>query len=387
MSIKLAKDTITQDHLNQLADWLRAAPDRLTQGPVVAQYESMFAQKLGTKYAVMVNSGSSALLLMLAALIERGICKFNKQVVVPALSWATDVSSITLLGLQPVFVDCNMKDLSVDLNKLEYIFKKESPSALLLVSILGLVPDMDKIQELCTKYKVVLIEDVCESYGSKYNGQNLGTFGTMSAFSSYYGHTYSSIEGGVVATDSEYYYNLLVMLRSHGWNRDCTESKKKELRDEYNFSEFESLYKFFVPAFNVRSTELNAFLGLLQLDVVDEYIRIRNENFNHWISAMKGYTWTPTPNESDYVSSFALPVLVANRDLLVKECKKRGTEVRPLVAGDMTQQPFVYKKYPIPRGMFPNANYINKYGAYLPNHQSVSSKDVEELIDTVLSVI
>lgn len=386
--ILLAQDTISQQHLNSLAEWLMAGPAQLTKGPVTLEFERRFAERIGTKYSVFVNSGSSALLLMLAALIERGICKFNKKVVVPAVSWSTDVSSIILLGLEPILVDCNLQNLSVDLNHLEDIFRKEEPSALLLVSILGLPPDMKEIQELCSKYHVALLEDNCESFGSKYDGRNLGTFGVMSAFSSYYGHTYSTIEGGCISTDSDDYYNLLVMLRSHGWSRDCLPAKQEELRVQYQHSKFEEKYKFYIPAFNVRNTDIGAFLGLLQLDVVDEYIRVRNENYLHWMKNLPDHLWKPVIDQKHFVASFALPFMSTNREEIVRACDNNAVEVRPLVAGSFLKQPMYYKRYSTQYQLrkFGHARLVDSYGMYAPNHQSLTTKDVNRMIEIVRSV-
>ena len=168
--IKLVSDTIDKQDINSLIEWLSQDEiPKLTKGELTVELEKKWANKIGTKYSVFVNSGSSSILLTLAALKHTNRLKNNK-VVVPSLSWATDLSSPILLGLEPILCDCNLTDLSCDLEHLEEIFKTESPSVLILVSVLGLVPDMNRIIELCKKYDVLLLEDVCESMGSKYKG-------------------------------------------------------------------------------------------------------------------------------------------------------------------------------------------------------------------------
>jgi CDP-6-deoxy-D-xylo-4-hexulose-3-dehydrase len=207
--IKLVSDTIDKNDVNSLIEWLSQDEiPRLTKGELTVELENKWASKIGTKYSVFVNSGSSSILLTLAALKHSNRLKNNK-IVIPSLSWATDLSSPILLGLEPILCDCNLTDLSCDLDHLEEIFQNETPSTLILVSVLGLVPDMDRVVELCEKYDVLLLEDVCESMGSKYKEKYLGTFGLASFFSMYFGHHLSTIEGGFINTDKkEFYYTL-----------------------------------------------------------------------------------------------------------------------------------------------------------------------------------
>ena len=184
--ISLVKDTITKKEINQLIKWLKTYP-RLTKGEQTLEFEKQFAQWVGTNYALFINSGSSANLLMIYALKYAELLPNNK-IAVPNLSWATDLAPILQFDIKPVLIDCNLKNLSVDLKHLEEVFKNEKPDAFILVSVLGLSPDMDKIVELCEKYDVLLIEDNCESQGTKYKNQKLGTFGLMSSFSTFFGH-------------------------------------------------------------------------------------------------------------------------------------------------------------------------------------------------------
>src|SRR3990172_4715245 len=184
--IPLAKDTIDKNDINKLIEWLQTFP-RLTKGPITTELEQKWAKKFGTKYAVYVNSGSSANLLMLYALLVTGKLK-NKKILCPGISWATDLAPIIQLGLEPILVDCNMRDLSVDIEHLKILIEEHQPSALMLVSVLGFSPEMDKIVELCKLKGVELLEDCCESVGTSFNNVMLGNFGIMSSFSLYYGH-------------------------------------------------------------------------------------------------------------------------------------------------------------------------------------------------------
>lgn len=375
--VKLVSDTINKDDITSLIEWLSQDPTpRLTKGDLTIELEKKWAEKIGTKYSVFVNSGSSAILLTLAALKFSKELKNNK-IVVPALSWATDVSSPIILGMEPIMCDCNLEDLSCDLSHLEGIFEKESPSVLLFVSPLGLVPRMDKIVELCKKYDVILLEDVCESMGSEFNGKKLGVFGLASFYSLYFGHHLSTIEGGFINTDSENLYLTLLMMRSHGWDRDLPSNFQKELRRKYDQNDFDSLYMFYVPGFNLRSTDLQAFIGLKMIDRLDEYAGNRNFNFLLYNRKIKNTILDLTVNSEDFISNFAMPVVCKNKEDVIKRLRENNIEVRPLIAGNMVNKPMWYERYP--KVSLPNAELIDMYGFYLPNHQDLTIDDIEKI--------
>jgi CDP-6-deoxy-D-xylo-4-hexulose-3-dehydrase len=199
--ISLAQDTVDRQDIDKLIGWLQTYP-RLTKGPVTTEFEHKWAKKFGSKYAVYVNSGSSANLMMLYALIVAEKLR-NKKILVPALSWATDLAPVIQLGLEPILIDCNLQDLSVDIDHLRVMIAKHQPSALLLVSVLGFSPNMDEIVKVCNETGVILLEDNCESLGTSFNNTLLGNFGLMSSFSLYFGHHLSTIEGGIIMTNDE----------------------------------------------------------------------------------------------------------------------------------------------------------------------------------------
>ena len=261
--ITLVKDTIDNNDIDRLIDWLKTYP-RLTKGEVTSEFEEKYSSWLGRKYSVFCNSGSSANLLMLSALQQGGYLKNNK-VVVPSVAWATDLSPVMQLGLEPILCDSNKRDLSADLEHLEKIFKTSSPSVLMFVSVLGLVPEINKLVDLCDKYDVILLEDTCESMGCEFRDKKLGTFGKMSSFSTYFGHHISTIEGGIISTDDFKLYEILKSIRSHGWDRDLSTETQFELQKEWDVTEFNSLYTFYYEGFNLRSTDLQAYIGLTQI--------------------------------------------------------------------------------------------------------------------------
>jgi CDP-6-deoxy-D-xylo-4-hexulose-3-dehydrase len=375
--IKLVNDTIDKGDIEALVDWLSQDEiPRLTKGDLTIQLETLWAKKIGTKYSVFVNSGSSSILLTLAVLKHTNKLK-NQKVVIPGLSWATDVSSPMLLGMEPIMCDCNLYDLSCDVNHLEEIFKKETPSVFILVSPLGLVPDMDKIIYLCKKYDVILLEDVCESMGSKYKNNYLGSFGFASFFSMYFGHHLSTIEGGFINTNDEDFYHALLMMRSHGWDRDLPVEKQNELREKYNVNNFDSLYNFYLPGFNLRSTDLQAFIGLRAIQKLDGYTKKRNDNFSEYMSNIKNNEIDIKIDEDNFISNFAYPIVSKNKTKIIEELIKNEIEVRPLIAGNMSKKPMWYENY----GFLdlPNCEKINEFGFYVPNHQNLKLEEIKKI--------
>ena len=375
--ITLVKDTIDNKDIDRLIDWLRTYP-RLTKGLVTLEFEAKFSKWLGRKYSVFCNSGSSANLLMLSVLKEK---YDSKKVVVPSVAWSTDLAPVIQLGLQPILCDCNMKDLAVDLGHLEKIFMEESPDALLLVSALGLVPDMDKIVKLCSDYDVILLEDTCESLGCEFVNRKLGTFGIMSSFSTFFGHHISTIEGGLISTDDKELYELLVSIRSHGWARDLSVETQLNLLEEWNVSEFDSLYTFYYPGFNMRSTDLQAYIGLAQIDKLDDWGRKRSTNFNLYQELIENDYWKPDIDLNNFVSNFAYPIIHPNRNTIVESLRKNDVEVRPLICGSMGTQPFYVKKYG--RLELPNVSVVDKYGFYVPNNPMLTSSEISFISDIV----
>jgi CDP-6-deoxy-D-xylo-4-hexulose-3-dehydrase len=379
--IKLVSDTIDKNDINHLVEWLSQDEiPRLTKGNLTVELEKKWADKIGTKYSVFVNSGSSSILLSLAALLYSNKLRNNK-IVVPGLSWATDVSSPMLLGYEPFLCDCNLDDLSCDLNHLEKLFEKEKPSVFILVSPLGLVPEMDKILELCKKYEVILLEDVCESMGSKYKDKYLGSFGFASFYSMYFGHHLSTIEGGFINTNDDDFYHLLLMMRSHGWDRDLPKEKQIELREKYQSTDFDSLYNFYVPGMNLRSTDLQAFIGLRAVDKLDNYSTIRNNNFKIYKSLLQKNELSLINREGDFISSFAIPILNKNRNSIVKKLEDNNIEVRPLIAGNMANKPMWYLNYD--RVKLENCELLDDYGFYIPNHQDLTEKEIKKITDII----
>ena len=373
--IKLTEDTISNSDIDGLIDWLKTYP-QLTKGELTPKLEKKWSNWLGTKHSIFCNSGSSANLLMLWALIESNRITRDAKIVVPSVAWATDLAPVIQLGMTPILCDSNLEDLSVDIKHLKKIFIETKPDVLLLVSVLGLVPDMEKITELCDEYNVILLEDTCESMGSNYKNQKLGTFGLMSSFSTYFGHHISTIEGGFVSTNDEELYEVLKSIRSHGWDRDASEKYKNELRGKWNTSDFNSLYTFYHSGFNLRSTDLQAFIGLGQIDKLDDICIKRNKNYKLYQEYLghKAY-------DRGFISSFAYPIISERKNEIVESLIKNDIQVRPMICGSMGTQPFYVKEYG--RLELPNVSIIDKCGFYVPNHPDLTDKDIIRITDII----
>ena len=195
----------------------------------------------------------------------------------------------------------------------------------------------------------------------------------------YFGHHLSTIEGGFINTDDEDFYHLLLMMRSHGWDRDLPKEKQKELREQYNCTDFDALYNFYVPGMNLRSTDLQAFIGLRAIDKLDRYARQRNNNFKYYIKQLKANFLQLEEKYGDYISSFAIPIVHSRRDDIVRDLQAKGVEVRPLIAGNMANKPMWKgsKSYLI------NCELIEKNGFYIPNHQDLTKQDMNLIIDVI----
>ena len=373
--IHLAQDTISRDELANLSEWL-LGDNRLTKGPLCKQFEEEFAKWQGSKYTIFVNSGSSANLLMAQSLLESGRLK-NKKVIAPGVSWCTTVTPFMQLGFDVSLCDCDADDLGLDIEHLEALCEKKNPSIVICVHVLGHPNKMDKIKQIYDKYNAVLLEDSCEALGTVYKGKKCGSIGLAGSFSFYYGHHISTIEGGMVVTDDNELYNIMLSIRSHGWARDVEDKYHDSWSRKYEIDEIRDLYTFYYSGFNLRSTDLNAFLGLSQLKKIDEYAKIRNRNYNLYTKELTDF-WCQK-SECDFLSHFAYGVLVQNRLEVYKHMIKNGVEVRPLICGNIGLHPFWIKKYGAQN--LKNADIVHNFGLYLPNHAKIGDDEVKYICD------
>ena len=379
MNINLVKDTIDGDDIKQLISWLETNP-RLTKGQLNVQFEKEWSEWLGKKYSVFVNSGSSANLAALYSLLLSGKLRNNK-IVVPAVSWVTTVTPAVQFGMEPIMCECDEDNLGLNIEHLKQIINEHDPSSIILVHVLGFPNHMNEILELCEEHDIRLIEDTCESIGSEYDGKKLGTFGDLSTFSFYFGHHMSTIEGGMISTDDEDLYHILLSIRSHGWDRDLPKSKQIELREKYNIGDFRSLYTFYYPGFNLRATDLQAFIGLGQLKKLDEIVKNRHANYQRYHEGIKNSEWKVNPPANSFISNFSYPVITKNITELVEKLTENNIECRPLICGSINEHPFWYERYG--KQDLPISKKVHEYGLYLPNNHQMTIEEVDKVINIV----
>jgi CDP-6-deoxy-D-xylo-4-hexulose-3-dehydrase len=376
-TIKLVKDTISHSEIDDLCDWLKTYP-QLTKGKLTEQFEKEWAQWLGTKYCVFVNSGSSANLAMLYALKISNKLKNNK-IIFPCVSWVTTVSPAIQLGMNPILCETDPETLGIDVEYFEKLCKEHNPSCVCIVHVLGIPNKIKEIQEICNKYNVILIEDSCESVGTVYNEKQTGTFGLMSSFSTYFGHHYSTIEGGFVCTDDFELYEILKSIRSHGWSRDLCASTKQKLQTQYNIDDFRNLYTFYYPGFNLRATEIQAFLGIAQLKTLKDKNIKRYNNFLLYDKTIQNNYWKLKAD--GFISNFAYPIIHPLKNKIVEQLQKYNVECRPLICGSMSRQPFFYNLYGTKKYSF--SDLIHDYGLYLPNNPDITENEIQYICNIV----
>lgn len=375
---RLAEDTVNRDDLSDLVAWLQTNP-WLTQGPLVRQFENEWAEWLGSRHAVFVNSGSSANLLMVYAHLLSE--PENKKIILPAVSWATTVAPAIQLGLEPLLCEADEKSFGLDLDHLEILLKSTRAAAVMPVHVLGVPNDMAGLLKLREKYGFRLLEDACAATGSRYSGHPVGTFGAMSTFSFFFGHHLSTIEGGMISTGDTALYEILLQIRSHGWAKDLNEDIRREKAEAAGTAGFNAPFTFYYPGFNVRSTDLNAKIGLSQMKKIDSVVSRRVENhkvYQECFSSMEGFSFQK--NDAADISSIAFCALAPSteaRDRIAAVLAANGTETRPLGGGNMSRQPFWKKLYP--EQDFPVADRIMQTCFQLPNHPGIRPEDIRAI--------
>jgi len=340
---------------------------QLTISNKTTNFEKDFSSTLKSKHSLMVNSGSSANLLALQCLINpyrKNRLKSGDEVIIPTLCWSTSLWPIIQSNLKPVFVDINPKTLNIDENQIEKKISNKT-KAILLVHVLGNSCDMNQIMRIKRKYNLVLIEDNCESLGSKYAGKYLGTFGDFSSFSFYSSHQISSGEGGKISCKNNVDYNIIKSLRSHGWSRGTSFEneiyKKNKVLDKR--------FIFFNSGYNLRPTEVSAAIGHNQFKRMDQFIKIRNLNRKKIVNSLldspylKGKIDFYYENKLVTPSWFGLSVKILtstknSKNVIIRKLESNGIETRPIISGNFANQPAA-KKYGLTKNQkFPNTDSV-----------------------------
>lgn len=297
------------------------------------------------------------------------------------------------LGLNAIPIDVELDTLNISSRILEKTLKIHPLKMLFLTNLLGFCDDIDVIRKICQKKKIILIEDNCESLGTIYQGTKLGNFGQASTFSFYVGHHMSTIEGGAICTDNEQIATMLRLVRAHGWDRNISEKRQVKIRDKFKVnSTFYSRYTFYDLGYNLRPTEINGFIGNIQLAYIEEIIKKRKENFFKIALPIYRNTKKYYPikyHHIELLSNFAVPIICKSkkiRDDLVEKCKNK-IEIRPIVGGDMMMQPF-YQKY---MKKFtstienPIAKLVHEQGLYFGNNPELTNEERKSIIETFIS--
>jgi CDP-6-deoxy-D-xylo-4-hexulose-3-dehydrase len=374
-------DNFTKSDLNKVSKFVKAK-NILTQNKKVKQFEKEWSKWLGVKYSIFVNSGSSANFLSLLCL--KIINGSKGEIIVPSLTWISDIVSVIQNGFKPVFTDISLKTLSMEE---EDVLKKinKNTKAVFVTHAQGFNALSDRLLKVLKKKKIVLIEDVCESHGANFKNKKLGTFGLISNFSFYYAHHLSTIEGGMICTNNKKIYELARMLRSHGMARESGNKKFEKYAIKKN-KDLSPKFIFLYPGFNMRNNEISAVIGINQLKRLDKNNLRRVSNFKYFLNELdkeKFYTDFDLEGNSNY----AFPLILKKKSLKLRNnleyiMKKKGIEFRRGNAGGGNQlrQPYLKayrKKYNLKN--FPNVEHVHFYGYYIGNYPSLKKDKIKKI--------
>ena len=385
MSFKYPLATATWDDSEYKALQDVIASGMFTMGPKVAQFERDFAEYIGSKYAVMVNSGSSANLLMVAALFytKNDSLKLNPgdEVIVPAVSWSTTYYPLYQYGLKIKFVDIDLQTLNYDLEQLRGAIGPKT-RAVMAVNLLGNPNDFSKIKSIIGDRQITLIEDNCESLGAEFEGKKAGSFGVMGTFSSFFSHHISTMEGGLIVTDDEALYHILLSLRAHGWTRNLP--KENHVCGTKGDDPFEESFRFVLPGYNVRPLEMSGALGIEQVKKLPHLISERRKNGTLLQSALGSHPELLIQTEIGNSSWFGFSLVIKpgsswTRKELVKKLMDLGFECRPIVTGNFAKNEVVKYFDSEVHGQLKNAEYVDRNGLFIGNHHYSIADAIEAL--------
>jgi CDP-6-deoxy-D-xylo-4-hexulose-3-dehydrase len=384
--LPLMNDNIDKEDIKSVVEFLSGdSIPKLTNGPKVIEFENSWGEWLGTKYNLFVNSGASAnelTMLALAHIIGEG------EIIVPPLTWISDISSVLFAGHKLVFVDVNFSNLSFDIEKLKSAITSDT-KAIFITHVLGINAVSDELLKICEEKNILLIEDVCESHGTTFQGRKVGNFGFASNFSFYFAHHMSTIEGGMICTNNWEFYQVCRALRSHGMTREMTsDSMKKNIIEEN--PDLNPDFIFLRPAHNFRSTEINAVIGLSQLPKLDSKNQERIDNFDYFMSKLDSSKYnTNIKTEGNCNYAFIVILNDANldkRNYLENKLRDNGIEFRRGLSGGGNQmrQPFFKSKYN-EFSDFPVIEHIHNFSWYIGNYPGLEREKIDFLLEVLNS--
>lgn len=354
-----------------------------TMGKEVENFEKDFSHYVGSKYAVMVNSGSSANLAMIASLMftQKHQLQPGDEVLVPAVSWSTTYYPLQQYGLNIKFIDIDKKTLNMDLTELSSAIT-EKTKVILAVNLLGNPNDFNKINTLIGDRKIILLEDNCESLGAMFEDKQAGTFGEMGTFSFFFSHHISTMEGGMIVTNNEELYHILLCLRAHGWTRNLPQYNHVCGEKSLNF--FEEQFHFVLPGYNLRPIELSGAVGKEQLKKLPDFIEMRRNNASLFQELFHNHPWLNIQQETGTSSWFGFAFILQKnapitRQELVEKLLQAQIEVRPIVAGNFAKNDVLkWFNYSLHNALT-NADYIDKNGFFVGNHHYSLDKELHYL--------
>jgi CDP-6-deoxy-D-xylo-4-hexulose-3-dehydrase len=381
----LINDNISQSDREVLADFCLNG-ERFTNGPKVKEFENIWSEWLGVKHSVMVNSGASANYISIAMVKE---LLGEGEIIVPPLGWVSDISSVAQLGMTPVFVDISFNNLAITAENIKRAITPKT-KAIVLIHCLGFNGINDEIIKIAKDNNLILIEDCCESHGAMFGDKKIGSIGDISLFSFYFGHHITTIEGGMVCVNNPKLYDLAKLFRSHGMTREASPELQKHYQDHH--PKLNPLFTFAVAGFNMRSTELNAVLGIEQMKRIDYNINKRVENLKTWLDNLSSNKFM-TSFTTQGNSSFALPLILqgSSVDKLKDVCKvleEEKVEYRLGTAGGGNQalQPYLKKfNYRINDNL-PVVDYIHSNSLYIGNHPELTNEQIINLCNKLNNV-
>ena len=390
----LMTNNIYLEDLEEAIKLLKTDNAKLTAGPLVREFEEKWSEWLGVKHSVFVNSGSSANLLCIAYL--KLLYPEGGKIIVPPLTWSSDISSIYYMGFEPLFIDIKLSTLGLDYNLVKTaILKHPDVKAIFLTHAQGFNGLDNELQKLCKEHSILLIEDVCESHGVTLDdGSKAGSKGEMSCFSYYYAHHMSTIEGGMVCTNNPKVYQYLRMLRGHGLLRESTDEQLiKEHKEKY--PDLNPDFIFPIAGFNVRNNEISASIGLSQLKRIDDIVAKRQKNFEYFIERLPNWCFKDFEMRGQSNYAFNLILNQPDKDLMntvVSTLSSNKIEFRRGSAGGGNQlrQPYVQKiindERIDPSKLAPVADHVHFYGLYLGNYPELQKEKIDWLINILSNV-
>jgi CDP-6-deoxy-D-xylo-4-hexulose-3-dehydrase len=362
---------------------------KFTMGREVSEYEKRFAEHFGAKYAVMSNSGSSANLLAVAAM--RYSSRFSNpeknEVIVPAVSWSTTYYPIVQLGYKIKFVDIDLDSLNMSIDQTLSAID-EKTAGIFAVNLLGNPAELPALRKKCDELGIFLLEDNCESMGASIEGKMAGSYGEVGTFSSFFSHHISTMEGGMCITDDLELAQVMTSMRAHGWTRELPQ---ENFVHNKTGDEFDDLFRFILPGYNLRPLELSGAIGIEQIKKLNDFVSVRRDNALYFQEAFSGIPNVRTQAENGLSSWFGFSMVLegpiaGRRAELVKVLNDLGIDSRPIVAGNFTKNPVLKHLDHVEIGELPNADKIHVDGLFVGNHHYDLEIPIKKLAEVVANL-